>query len=162
MVCLLINVEYFMYFQPGIVNRIHFSQGPNGLFTMKNIFSEVDSALQRLEIWGWASKVPDSGVSSTTPPLAFGAGGSWGIGVGSWVGVGWVMLELGWVVWSWSWSWVVWSWLGWSWVELSCLQLGWHRGADEERTRASWMKRNRLLLGILKEAALEWGCMWGK
>lgn len=75
--------------------------------------------------------MPDSGVSSTTPPLAFGA---WELVVG--VGVG------------------------------GCLELGWHVGLPNGQMKKTNMGKldeaKRLLLGILKKAALEWGCMWGK
>ena len=64
--------------------------------------------------------MPDSGVSSTTPPLAFGAGelvvgvGLFGVRLAELFGVRFFLgcLQLGWLGWL-SWLRVVWSWLGW-------------------------------------------------
>ena len=111
MACLRRNVEYF---QPGIVNRIHFSKGPMGYSHEKKI-QWSDEAIQRFnsEIWG-VPKVPDSGVSSTTPPLAFGAG-ELAVGVG--IGVGLELVGLFGVRLDWLFAVGL--------VGLGCLQLGW-------------------------------------
>lgn len=88
MVCHGLPPNFVEYFQPGIVNRIIFHKVPWVIYM--RIASAIPEAIQLGDLG--VPKVPDSGVSSTTPPLAFGAGevGSWSWNW-SWVGVGLVV-----------------------------------------------------------------------